>query len=109
MSLGFPIDDFIAVAELIKEISSCLEDVQGAKTDYQDLLRELECLQQALKHLDQLQQNPASASCVNLDSIKYAALSCRRPLEQFLGKIRTYDNSLSIWRKVASSRLPQIS
>lgn len=99
MSFGFSVGDFVAVAKLIKEISSCLQDGQGAKQDYQDLLRELECLEQALRRLDQLQQSPASTSSVNLDSIKYAALSCRRPLEQFLGKIRKYDKSLGLWGK----------
>jgi hypothetical protein len=99
MSFGVSVGDFIAVAKLIKEIASCLQDTHGAKQDYQDLVRELECLEQALRHLDQLQQSPASTSSVDLDSIKYAALSCRRPLEQFLGKIRKYDRSLGIWGK----------
>ena len=39
------------------------------------------------------------SSPTNLDSIKYAALSCRRPLEQFLGKIRKHDRSLGVWGK----------
>jgi len=98
MSFGFSVGDFIAVGNLIKDISSCLQDTEGAKADYRELLRELECLQQALQYLDKL-QNGNSSSSTNLDSIKYAALSCRRPLEQFLGKIRKYDKSLGIWGK----------
>jgi hypothetical protein len=98
MSFGFSVGDFIAVANLIKNISTCLQDAGGAKAEYQGLLRELQCLQQALQHLDKL-PNCGSSSSANLDSIKYAALSCRRPLEQFLGKIRKYDRSLGVWGK----------
>lgn len=97
MSFGFSIGDFVTVSKLIKDISSCLQDVGGAKEDYQELLRELQCLEQALRHLDKLYttgRNPA-----NLDSIKFAALSCRRPLEQFLHKIKKYDKSLGVWGK----------
>ena len=97
MSFGFSVGDFIAVGKLIKDISSCLQDAGGSKADYQELSRELECLQQALNHLDKLQNGNSSST--NLDSIKYAALSCRRPLEQFLGKIRKYDTSLGVWGK----------
>jgi hypothetical protein len=98
MSFGFSVGDVIAVGNLIKNISSCLQDTGGAKAEYQDLLRELECLQQALQHLDKLQPH-GSPSSTSLDSIKYAALNCRRPLEQFLGKIRKYDKSLGVWGK----------
>jgi hypothetical protein len=99
MSFGFSVGDFIAVGKLFKDISSCLQDTGGAKADYQELVHELECLQQALQHLDRLQHSSSSAPSLNLDSIKYAALSCRRPLEQFLGKIQKYDRSLGIWGK----------
>ena len=98
MSFGFSVGDFIAVGNVIKDICSCLQDAGGAKAEYQGLLRELECLQQALQHLDKL-QNGGTSSSANLDSIKYAALSCRRPLEQFLAKIRKYDKSLGVWGK----------
>jgi hypothetical protein len=97
MSFGFSVGDFIAVGSLIKDISSCLQDAGGSKAEYQEILRELECLQQALRHLDKLQNGCSSSA--NLDFIKYAALSCRRPLEQFLGKIRKYDKSLGVWGK----------
>lgn len=99
MSFGLAVGDFIAVGKLIKEISSCLQDAGGAKAEYQELLREMECLQQALQHLDKLQKSSSSLPSLSLDSIKYAALSCRRPLEQFLGKIRKYDKSLGAWEK----------
>ncbi|KAF2797253.1 hypothetical protein K505DRAFT_298803 [Melanomma pulvis-pyrius CBS 109.77] len=98
MSFGFSVGDFIAVGNLIKDISSCLQDARGANVEYQELLRELEFLQQAVQHLDKL-QNSGSSSSTSLDSIKYGALSCRRPLEQFLGKIRKYNKTLGVWGK----------
>ncbi|KAE8446484.1 hypothetical protein EG329_011947 [Mollisiaceae sp. DMI_Dod_QoI] len=97
MSFGFSVGDFLAVGTLIADISRCLADSGGSKDDYQELLRELESLQHALKHLDKLQIDDSSSA--NLDSIKYAALSCRRPLENFLSKIKKYDKALGMWSK----------
>jgi hypothetical protein len=95
MSFGFSVGDFIAVGSIINTIVGSLNEAGGSKSDYQELLRELESLQQALHHLDRLQLGDACST--DLDSIKYAALSCRRPLEQFLAKIEKYDKSLGVW------------
>jgi len=94
MSFGFSVGDFLAVGKLIADITNSLREAGGSKSEYQELLRELESLDHALKHLDKLPTNGASA---NLESIKYAALSCQRPLEQFLGKIKKYDKALGMW------------
>jgi hypothetical protein len=95
MSFGFSVGDFLAVGKLIKDITSCLRETGGAQSQYRDLMRELESLQQVLEHLDRLQ---TSGNSLNLDSIKYSALSCRVPLEDFLEKIRKrYDKSLGVW------------
>ncbi|KAL0258651.1 hypothetical protein SLS55_006148 [Diplodia seriata] len=98
MSFGFSVGDFLTVGKLIADIIGSLSDAGGARSDYQDLLRELECLDQALRRLDKLSAAPPSSS-QSLDSIKYAALSCRRPLEEFLAKIKGYDNSLGVYSK----------
>lgn len=94
MSFGFSVGDFLAVGKLIADITNSLGEASGSKSEYQELLRELESLNHALRHLDKLPTNIASA---NLESIKYTALCCRRPLEQFLGKIQKYDMALGIW------------
>lgn len=101
MSFGFSIGDFLAVGQLIAKIVISLRESGGAKTEYQDLILELESLQHALQHLDKLQTKSGSSS--SLDSIKYAALSCCRPLEQFLDKIQRYDRSLGVWAKNTGS------
>lgn len=95
MSFGFGVGDFIAVGTLIADVISSLQESGGSKSEYQEILRELEGLQHALSYLDKLSSSDASS--MSVDSIKYAALSCRRPLEQFLGKIKRYDNSLGVW------------
>jgi hypothetical protein len=97
MSFGFSIGDFLAVGKLIADITSSLSTAGGAKSDYQELLRELESLRKALIHLDQLKSQGGSST--TLDSIKYASLSCRHPLEQFLAKIQKYEQSLSLQGK----------
>ncbi|KAI1360051.1 hypothetical protein F5Y08DRAFT_344104 [Xylaria arbuscula] len=93
MSFGFSVGDIIAVGKLVEDIISCLKDPTRSQTEYQDLVRELECLRSALVNLDRLMRHEGSEI---LDSIKYAALSCRRPLEEFLIRIRKYDRSLCI-------------
>jgi hypothetical protein len=97
MSFGFSVGDFIAVGKLIGEITSSLQTIGGAKSEYQELIREFHSLQAALRYLDQL-DSKASASN-KIDSIKCAALSCRYPLEAFLAKIRKYEASLGPWSR----------
>ena len=93
MSFGFSVGDFIAVGSLIKDISSCLQDAGGSKTEYQELLRELECLQQALHHLDKLQNGGSSST--NLDSIDQASA-----VGALLNNFRSSEvTHLGVWRK----------
>lgn len=96
MSFGFSVGDLLTVGKLVADISGVLAKEGGAKSEYQELLRELESLQNALQRLDQLQAD-GPGPCPTIDSIKYAALSCRRPLEDFLSKIQRYETSLGVW------------
>lgn len=102
MSFGFSVGDFIAVGSLVTDIVSSLREASGSKSEYQEILRELEGLKHALSYLDKLQS--VDACSTSIDSIKYAALSCRRPLEQFLNKIKKYDNALGVWSKAGTIR-----
>jgi hypothetical protein len=97
MSFGFGVGDFIAVGKLIKDITGCLQSTGGARSEYQELIREFEALDAALRYLDRLEGSAASS--IRVDSIKCAALSCRLPLEEFLAKARQYENSLGIWNR----------
>ncbi|KAK3902573.1 hypothetical protein C8A05DRAFT_33716 [Staphylotrichum tortipilum] len=92
MSFGFSVGDFLAVGKLIADITSCLKEVGGSKSEYRDVVLELDCLHKTLVHLDRLPSQQGNS--LTADSIKYAALSCRRPLEEFLGKLKRYEASL---------------
>ncbi|MCJ1359926.1 MAG: hypothetical protein MMC33_009929 [Icmadophila ericetorum] len=96
------VDDWEAARSRLEEyekmmgdlINKLLRDVGGAKSEYQELIRELQTLHNVLQHLDKLRSK--SFSSTNVDSIKYAALSYRRPLEDFLAKVRKYESSLGV-------------
>ena len=89
MPFGFGVGDGIAVANLIASIVKCLRDTGGARSDYQELIRELESLENALNHVDRL-KDPAA------DRIKCAALMCRYPLQEFLRKIEKYEGRIGL-------------
>jgi len=93
MSFGFPVSDFITVGQIIADITSCLD---GTSSEHQELIRELDTLQKALHHIDTLRPSGCST---DLDSIKYAAIRCRQPLEEFLGSVKKYKRSLGLWNK----------
>lgn len=97
MSFGFSVGDFVAAGKLISQITLSLQEAGGSKSDYQELLRELESLGRALNYIENLSSR--SVSSATLDSIKCAALICRHPLEEFLAKAQTYESSLGIWSK----------
>ncbi|KAF2195563.1 hypothetical protein K469DRAFT_722762 [Zopfia rhizophila CBS 207.26] len=82
---------------LTREREGSLKDIGGAKSEYHELLRALEVVQDALRRLDRLQ--PSESTCSSLDSIKYVALSCQYPLNDFLAGIRRYDKTLGLWAK----------
>jgi regulator of replication initiation timing len=102
MPFSVSIGDGIAIAKLIVDITKSLQDIGGAKSDYQELIRELETLQKALTHLDSLQSTAPNSKIY--DSIKFAALSCRQPLEEFLRKVQKYENSLGLWRAGSAAK-----
>jgi tetratricopeptide (TPR) repeat protein len=102
MSFGISVSDFFTVGSLITDIINSLREAGGSKSQYQEILRELEGLERALSYLDKLQSGDTNST--SIASIKYAALSCRRPLEQFLNKIKKYDNALGVWSKAGTIR-----
>lgn len=72
MSFGFSVGDFLAVGKLVADITNSLREAGGSKSEYQELLQELESLNHALKHLDKL---PTKDNSANLQSIKLSAAS----------------------------------
>ncbi|SLM40482.1 hypothetical protein LPUS_11299 [Lasallia pustulata] len=91
MSFGFSVGDFITVGKLISDVVGRL---RGAEQEYQELLRELFSLQQALHHVDKLNASHGQQPAVN--AIKCAALMCQHPLREFLDKVQKYEDSLGL-------------
>jgi hypothetical protein len=58
MSFGFSVGDFITVANLITDIVGSLKDSGDPKSDYQELVEELENLDRVLKSLDRFRAAP---------------------------------------------------
>lgn len=92
MAFGFSIGDFIAVGEVIVTLIEGLRETGGSKSDYQELVRELQSLEKALKHVENI--NTSKGPDVGLDGVKCAALLCRYPLEEFSRTVSKYENSL---------------
>lgn len=97
MSFGFSVGDFVAVGKLAIEIATSLQAIGGARSEYQELVRELRSLDAALCQLDRLDSGAGPSQHVS--SIKCVALSCRHPLEEFLAKVKKYEKSLGTWSR----------
>ncbi|KAI4686315.1 hypothetical protein J4E81_008667 [Alternaria sp. BMP 2799] len=72
-----------------------MESAGGAKSEYQEMVREFEILTKALVHIDHLKAADEQMTA-QLNYIKFAALSCRYPLQDFMTKMEEYDSSLGI-------------
>ena len=94
MSFGVSVGDFVTLGKLVAEVASSLKNASGAKSEYQETFRALCDLDAALVRLDKLHSNKSTDP--SLESLKYAALSCRRPLEDFQASIKKYDKSLGL-------------
>ncbi|KFY46548.1 hypothetical protein V495_02401 [Pseudogymnoascus sp. VKM F-4514 (FW-929)] len=84
--------DFIAVGKLIAKVAAELRKNGEAAPMYQSLLLELEALDRALCQLQTLQ--PSRHELLQLNSIRATALSCERPLREFLNKISKFQPTM---------------
>jgi hypothetical protein len=96
MSFAFTfgsVGDIIAVAQLVAQVISALSESEGSAMEYQLLVAELHSLQKALNHLDKLSTR-SGCDIKTLESIKFAAAACQRPLAAFHQKIQKYNKYL---------------
>lgn len=103
MSFGFSVGDFFAVSRLVADIVNSLNDASGARPEFRGLLKEPHILQELLLRLENFQGSSQSHS-PNMHPIKFAALSCRIPLEEFLNKMGKHSNSLAEGARVSPFR-----
>lgn len=118
MSFGFSVGDFLAAIKVTSDLISCLKDATGSVADYRELISELTLLEKTLQSLDQLRDhtilplppslpslppptaNPSVSTAnpqpspVKIDSVKIAVAACRKPLEDFLTKVRKFESTL---------------
>lgn len=94
MSFGFSFGDFVAAGALIDDVVRSLRNAGGSQEDYQELIRQLECLDRVLQHVDKLESNGCHPKY--LYAAKCAALSCQYPLKEFQTKIKKYELRLGI-------------
>lgn len=94
MAFGFSVGDFIAVINLITKVSKALKDSDGAASEYQDVVQELESLQAILTHLGGLdiEEGAEKPPAVRLNILVSA---CQRPLKDFLDHIARFKASLN--------------
>ena len=64
MSFGFSVGDFLAVGKLILDITKSLQSVGGAKSEYQEVIRQLKILNNALQQLHQLGKRDRTTATV---------------------------------------------
>jgi hypothetical protein len=87
MSFGFSVGDFVSIGLLIKEIASALNGSSSA--EYRELINELQLLQQTLHEIEDLEGLPGQENVIN--AVKFAAVMCQTPLNEFASKLRKYD------------------
>lgn len=92
---GFSVGDFIAVGQLIQQVTVELRENGESASEYQHLIIELESLDRALKQLYTLR--PAKHELLQLNAIRATALLCQIPLREFLAKISKFDQRLGTW------------
>jgi len=95
MSFGWSVTDCFAALNLLIKVFSSLKDSGGSKSDYQELLRELNGLKTALHLLEKLTVSTTSVVLsARLEELRSVALACRIPLEQFVTKVKKFDQTL---------------
>ncbi|KAI9658398.1 MAG: hypothetical protein M1821_002531 [Bathelium mastoideum] len=93
MSFGWSVGDCFAALNFLIQVFSSLQDSGGSRSEYQELLRELNGLKTALQHIDTLRATGDTLSS-RLIELKSITLACRVPLEHFVSKVKKYEKSL---------------
>lgn len=93
MSFGWSAGDIITALNLIADVVSALRDAGGAAEEYQRTTTELEHLKQALSEVCKLEASEGLETTVY--AIQRTALTCQKPLVDFLESIKGYNASLA--------------
>lgn len=90
---GFGVGDVIAIIELITKVGKALKDSDGAASEYEEVVQELESLRSILTHLGSLRFQEPIGTSPSL-SLTRLILTCQHPLEGFLDRTARFQASL---------------
>ncbi|RFU34135.1 hypothetical protein B7463_g2228, partial [Scytalidium lignicola] len=90
------VGDIISVCLIVKDLVDALDKCRGSASEYQEIIRELRCLDRSLLEVEKLSRefeisNEFDALCV---TAKHIVDKCRMSVNGFLEKIRRYDKYL---------------
>ncbi|QKX58177.1 uncharacterized protein TRUGW13939_05298 [Talaromyces rugulosus] len=95
MSFGFSAGDFIAGANLACTIVRALSESRGASTEYQDVIRELGCIQQTFLQVEQMRASNLFSQAT-MNAITCIINSSIEVMAGFLERTDKYRQSLSV-------------
>ena len=90
------VGDIISVCLIVKDLVDALDKSRGSATEYQEIIRELRCLDRSLLEVEKLSREldisaELNALCV---TAKHTVDKCRSSVDSFLAKVRKYEKYL---------------
>ena len=106
VGFGFSIGDFIAAIQLVKTVIDALSTSSHSSVELQELLRQLQSLEIALREVKTLQVDESLFA--EILALKQSAAQCQLTINEFLRKTESYQPHLlqsskvlnSSWKKV---------
>ena len=93
MSFGWSVGDLIIAIELCVKVASAFKDSTGSVKKYQLLVLQLNGIEETLRYLQSL---PISShNDKHVETIRKMASVAALPLQNFIKKLRKYDNGLA--------------
>lgn len=90
------VGDIIAVALLVKDLASALNDCRGSSNEFKEVLRELQSLERALREVNVLATKHEATQELHalVEAARAAAQACRQSIDSMLHRVRRYQESL---------------
>lgn len=90
------VGDIISVCLIVKDLIDALDKSRGSASEYQEIIRELRCLERSLLEVEKLSREFDSSVQLNALCVtaKYTIDKCRSSVDGFFGKIRKYEKYL---------------
>lgn len=89
LGFGFSLQDVVAVTVLIAKVIKALRKTDGAASQFQQALAELDAIQSSLTKVQSIKPTPRNANTLQL--IQFSCNTCRTPLSCFVHKIERFE------------------